>query len=461
MARLDSLWKSVDGPGTPPGLDKGRVKARVNAALDANQAERKIYMKQKLRMALIAAAAVAALTGSAFAATTGWTGLSSWFKETPTSIQDYVDSTVRSVSDENYTLTVEGMAASEDSAYLTATITALSDEAKEFLWDEHFISMDTLEVWVPAQEPDAPSGSLRPVGHGSRELEADADNSRRFALEVDALPYPVDALYVWCGYMEEGKRVKVPVTAAAPSVTVKLGASGSGVPGILSPISPDDDTLTVDEITLSPFTCRIKVQNGSDAEPNIRLRMEDGSVLTQSQLMTARSGIFNPLTNQRESSYRFKEIQDLDRIVSVIVFDMEYPLDGSKPTPVEHDPALDPITVTRMEALSEGAGFSIPVRELTEKLGGVCEWNPATGDVTCTYRDVSIVLRTGEDTALVDGKPVTMHMAPAEQDGALAADYRVFWDAWGIDGFVRREYIQNEKDPADKTIIWGDWYVIP
>lgn len=40
MARLNELWRSVDGPGVPPTLDVKRVKARVNAALDADQAER-------------------------------------------------------------------------------------------------------------------------------------------------------------------------------------------------------------------------------------------------------------------------------------------------------------------------------------------------------------------------------------------------------------------------------------
>ena len=461
MARLNELWRSVDGPGVPPGLDAKRVKARVNAALDTDQAERKIYMKQKLRMALIAAAAVAALTGTAFAATTGWNGLPSWFKGDTASVQDYVDSTVRSVSGENYTLTVEGMVADERSAYMTVTITALSDQAKEFLWDEYFISMDTLDVWVPAREPGAPANSLRPVGHGSTELKAAGENSRRFAVAVEDLPYPVDSLYVRCGYMEEGKRVKVPVASTVPSVTVELGATGSGVLGTISPINPEDDSLTIDEITLSPFVCRIRYQAGGDTEPNIRLRMADGSVLTQSQLMHSRSSSLDELTNQVESSYRFNEIQDLDSIVSVIVFDMEYPLDGSKPTPVEHDDALDPFTVTRMEKLSDKSGYSIPVRELTEKLGGACDWDPATGDVACTYRGVSIVLHAGRDTALVDGKTVELKYAPAEQDGILAADCQVFWDAWGIGSFVQRERILNGTDPADETTIWGDWYIIP
>ena len=114
-----------------------------------------------------------------------------------------------------------------------------------------------------------------------------------------------------------------------------------------------------------------------------------------------------------------------------------------------------------MEPLSDGRGYSLPVRELTEKLGGTCAWDPATGDVTCAYRDVTVVLHAGEDTALVDDEPVDLLYAPAEQSGVLAADHQLFWDAWGLDGFVQREQTRNEKDPSDVTTIWGDWYVIP
>ena len=39
-----------------------------------------------------------------------------------------------------------------------------------------------------------------------------------------------------------------------------------------------------------------------------------------------------------------------DSIYSVIIFDMEYPLDGSAPTPVEHDPSLDRRQQTRRTA---------------------------------------------------------------------------------------------------------------
>ena len=68
---MDKLWRAVDGPGAPPQVDGRRVRARVNAALDAGCPERKIYMKKKLSLVLAVAAALA-IMGTAFAAVVDW-----------------------------------------------------------------------------------------------------------------------------------------------------------------------------------------------------------------------------------------------------------------------------------------------------------------------------------------------------------------------------------------------------
>ena len=465
MARLNELWRSVDGPGVPPGLDVKRVKARVNAALDADQAERKIYMKQKLHVALIAAAAAAALTGSAFAATTGWNGLSSWFRGDTAPAQEYIHNSSQTVSDENYSMTVEGGAADDYTAYLTVTFTALSDEAKEFIHSDDFNSIDLLYVHpvreeMPADEDDLPRSFSIPY----QETESPGEDSRRFEVSLHDLSGPADAVQVWCGYMETDKRVTLPITPA-PALTLKLGVSGPGTMNYTLVKDVEENPLTISEVTISPFTCRVKGKYFAAGElyPNLRFRMADGTILTQSQMMHHQSGSDNPATGSCENLYQFYEVQALDGtgIVSIIAFDMEFPLDGSKPAPVEHDDTLDPFTAARMEKLSDQSGYSVPVRELTEKLGGTCDWDPATGSVTCVYRGVTVVLKAGDATALVDGEPVDMLEAPAEQNGVLAADWLVFKEAWNIQGFVQRENIHNEKDPTDVTTIWGDWYIIP
>ena len=388
MARLHELWRETGGPGLPPHLDVKRVKARVNAALDASHTERKIYMRQKWRIALAAGLALAAITGTAFAAATHWDMLTAWFQGDTTPGQAYVDGQARSVSDGNYTLTVEGSASDEQSIYLTLCVTALSDEAREFLHSKQFVSMDTFSVHLlpgPAgsegSSDDSPSAGPGvapevPISFSTRELASSEEDSRRFALVADTLPASVDTLRVRCGCMERGKAVDVPIVPAV-SLTVKINASGEGVLEFTSAEAVDSLSLTIREIVLSPFSCTVYGSySGGDVYPNLRFRMKDGTVLTQSQTLNPIVASLRRPSGECKYNYRFKQVQDLDSITSVIVFDREYPLDGSKSVPVQHDPALDPFTVTRMEPLSETGGYTVPVRELTEKLGAPIPGTP-------------------------------------------------------------------------------------
>lgn len=471
MARLDELWQETGGSGLPPRLGVKRVKARVNAALDASHTERKVYMKQKWRIALAAAAALALITGTAFAAAAHWDMLTAWFQGDTAPGQAYVDGQARSVSDENYTLTVEGSVADEQSVYLTVRVTALSEEAREFLHSEQFVSMDTFSVrLLPGSagsegSSDAPASSVpgdapdAVMSCATHELASPEEDSRRFALEV-GLSAPDDTLRVRCGYMDKGKAVDVPVVPAA-SLTVKINASGEGVLGDVPAEAVDSRSLTVREIVLSPFTCTVYgSRSGSDIYPNLRFRMKDGTVLTQAQALVFLSSHSSSFPGTCDYSYRFKQVQDLDNIASVIVFDREYPLDGSKSSPVEHDPALDPFTVTRMERLTEGGGYTVPVQELTEKLGGSYTWDAASQTAACTYRGVTVTLKAGSTAALIDEREVELGEAPAEQGGVLTAACGVFEDAWGIDCGLQR--VNDTSVPEDQfELIWLDWYIIP
>lgn len=465
MARLHELWRETGGPGLPPHLDSRRVKARVNAALDASQTERRRYMKQKWRVALAAGLALAAITGTAFAAAAHWDMLTVWFQGDTTPGQAYVDSQTRSVSDGNYTLTVESSAADERSIYLTLRITALSDEAKAFIRTEEFDSMDTFYVRAVSdaggseESSDAPASSVpdelpaMAFSYSAGPLECTDEDSRRYALEVATLPVS-KTLQVRCGYMEEDKTVDVPIAPAA-SLTVEVNASGEGVLFFTPSEAVDSLELTIREIVLSPFNCTVYGNSSRDIYPNIRFRMKDGAVLTLAQL-TSESSSHTSSTGRSEFNYRFKQVQDLDNIASLIVFDREYPLDGSKSVPVEHDPALDPFTVTRMERLSEGGGYTIPVRELTEKLGGTYTWDAASQTAACTYRGVTVTLKAGETAALIDEREVELGTAPAEQGGILTSDCGVFQEAWGINC-----YLQRVPKGEDGELIWHDWYIIP
>ncbi len=454
MARIDKLWRSVQGPGSPPALDSGRVKARVNAALDVGQPERNGFMKHKFGAVLLAAVLTAAITGTAFAAAQ-WDILSVWFKGDTAIGEQYLDSGVRTVSDENYSLTVEGSAADESNVYLTVSITALNDEAAAYLYSDDFINMDTFSARVsPSDGSKARVSSL-----GSHELESDVENCRRFAVDF-GFNQPVSGgrVFFRCGCMESG--VEFPF-APAPSMTVKIGASGAGIREYTPSVrEKSEEILKIREIRFTPFTCSVFIDSPlSCFRPNFFLRMKDGSVRTKSQLMDQDRGYYDEKTRSSRLDYQFIEIQNLDDIASVIVFDREYPVDGGKPVPFEHDPSLDPFTVTRMEPMGEeGSGYTVPVRELTEKLGGTCTWQ-SDGTVTCIYRDVTIVLRPGSTNVTVNGKTVATRRAPALQDGIFTADIDVFREYWGVYIRLMRTDIYDENDQYD--IIWNDWLVVP
>ena len=456
MTRLDKLWRAVEGPGAPPRLDSGRVKARVNAVLGAGPAERRIDMRKRFCFILAAAAALA-IMGTAFAAAVDWNALSAHFQGDTSLGLAYLDSEVRSVRDQNYVFAVEGSAADESNVYLVVSVTAVSDEAKAFLFSDDFNSMDTFSAYATASD----GGELWAMSLGYHELQSGLPHCRRFAVDI-GLEHAISGgtVYVRCGYMEKGKRVEVPITPAS-SVTVKIAASGTGVLKLEAEPDPASAPLTIQEITLSPFTCQMKTACTSvNIYPNIRFRMTDGSIRTQSQMLSLNSGVHSLAWTRyiSELQYQFHEIQDLNKISAVIVFDMEYPRNGSRPVPAEPDPALEPFTVTRLDPLEEGAGYSIPVRELTEKLGGTFR---ADGEqAVCTYRDVAVVLQAGSRTALVNDRAVELKQAPAMRDGVLAAPYEAFTDAWGISACVQREDGERINE-REVQLIWHDWYIVP
>lgn len=463
MNRMDELWKDMGRTDTPTAADARAVKARVHAALDADPAERKVYMRQKTRFALAAAALAVAVTGSALAVSANLDVLQAFFQGDTSPAQEYMDSTARSVSDENYTLTVESSVADENTTYLVVTVKALNEESRQFLFSKEFTGMDTFHVGTLNADGTRAEHGISGFGMGELK-EARTEDSMSWYADAD-LTGPAAFIRIRLDYMGEDKEVRVPLNPA-PSVTVEVNASGVGV---LDFETTTAGTLTVERVILTPLTCKILTADeprsrGYETNPRILFRMADGSIRTQSQMMeyTGGSSVENSehlgqddITLSRvEHDYRFKAVQDLADIRSVLVFDQEYPLDGSASTPVAHDPALDPVTVPAGTPLTKDAGYPLLVRALTETLGGTCDWDAATGNVTCVYRDVTVLLTAGSTTALVDGQPVTLLQAPAYQNGVMAADWSVFEDAWGLDGFVRRT-----KDGDDT--IWGDWYIIP
>lgn len=436
------------------------IHRRVDAALDASPQERSRHMKHKVRLTAVLIAAVVALTGTALAAASHADVLRIFFQGDISIAESYIDNTVYSVSNENYTFTVENSVADDYNVYWFIRVDALSDEATAVLNDDFFWELYTFRIRPCTAEgvPGVYSANLKEL------TEYRTETSRTWWAYAQCYGGKITSVEVDLGFLGDDKTITVPVTAA-DSITLNIGDTGlDGHPSWLSWINSSN--VTVDTITISPFSFTYQASSVSDiSRPLVLFHMKDGSWQSESQIADPYS-IGGTRVDESATkntwiyNFQFRSIQDLSQIESVVFFGRAYPLDGSAPYEIDVPEDLLPFTIERTEPLAEDAYYSLPVRALTEGLGGVCTWDSATGDVTCVYRDTTIVLHPGRDTATVNGETVELAHAPAVQNGVLAADIMPFIDAWDIYGYL---FMEDWNDDGD--IDWesecGDWYIIP
>ena len=447
---LNRLWDALTPlPGGCPMPEAKQIKRRVRAALDADPEERRLYMKQKMRFAVSLAAALALMGGSALAVAGNWNVLNAFFEGDTSAAQGLVDEQARSVSDGSFTLTVSSSASDGQTAYLLATVTGKTPEAVETLMAEDFENMDTWNydcIETETDDPPAESGGaimISSLGAGEEE-QLRTENSRTWALDAGVTEHTT-AIRLWLGVMGREYALEIPLNQAQ-SVTVDVHASGEGVP-TMSNLSGGN--LTVEQVTLSAFTCSIQGIRTSQVEPLVFFRMADGSLRTTGQMMHFTDGHTLSLEEDRcVWNYEFHQVQDLEQIRGIILFGREYPLDGSESFDVMVDEKLYPFQISLMERLSEDGGYGVPVRALCEGLGGTCVWDNATKTAVCTYRDVTIALTLGSGTALVNGAPVALENPTANQGGSLAANCGVFLDAWQIQMKAAAE------EPGGERVAW-------
>lgn len=169
--------------------------------------------------------------GSAVAATGNWEVLSAFFRGDTSPAQEYVDCTAYSVSDENYTFTVESSVADESTLYVVATVKALNEESREALFDPWFHDMDTFNFYIPLPEReeqtrgDKDSGIY--AGFGGGEVKLQSEDTRKFLLYANLSGQP-DTIELWLGPMGRERSMTIPISPA-PSVTLKLNATGEAV----------------------------------------------------------------------------------------------------------------------------------------------------------------------------------------------------------------------------------------
>lgn len=118
----------------------------------------------------------------------------------------------------------------------------------------------------------------------------------------------------------------------------------------------------------------------------------------------------------------FDRVVDLDQVESVILGDLEYPVDSSGPVPAELDESLRPFVLYYP---GWSADDQVPAAELCSRLGAGCHWDREAGTVTITYRGHTAVLTVGTEELVVDGAEEMTFGPTVERDGQVYLNWKV------------------------------------
>ena len=454
-APMRELWDDVTPLGGPcPAPRPGEVARLVNEALDADPSERRRHMRQKMRTAALLAAALLVLTGSVFAAARNWTVLDAFFGGSSEEGEALMNDQTYSVSDDNYTLTVTSSLADEAAAYLTVTVTAKTPEAAEALMSDDFENMDTWDVEVPHTEENTVAGVIMVSLSTGEEKALRTETSRTWHMELRLGSTP-ETVSIRLGAMEKDLWLEVPLTLAE-SVTVAVNAPGTGA-GAYDNAAGGPVTLRT--VTLSPLGLTLDYTYSEEARAVPAFLGTDGTLYTWSQLVSdlAKGGSSRPEgeVTAVSAKYAFRSVQDLSALEAVVFEGTAYPLDGGAPYAVDVSGLPVPFHLPLVDRIAEGYGFAVPVRALSEGLGGACTWDNDSRRAAVTFRGVTIVLTEGETTALVDGEAVEMYYAPVIRNGRMSADPGVFCDSWLLELYAVT--VDGSVELADGSA----WVVVP
>ena len=442
--------------------------ARIQRALTGGETGNRHPAGRPWRAALAAAAALALMTGTAFAVAYQTGVLEAFFQGDTSQLEPYVQTQVDSAENRDYRLTVDSTLNDGRTLYAVITVEGLNEQAAADLMSNKVIAESHREMWgqdmVDMLMEDGGSGpetfwayfvdSGESVsGMGTHELPAPSATSRSWRLQINMSDVyreqgtgPI-ALYL--NFIGRDYAVQIPT-----DVTVEVSTLPVEREVTLSPGS--GERAYVDSLELSPISLTYVGELVSDDNtPPLFFRRTDGTVVTPAQLGLSFRRMENP-QGYPIVIYQTDTPMPVEEFASVILGDTEFPLDGSAPFPAEVDEKLYPfeIGLLRYPVLDVGErNYVADVADLCQKLGAEYAWDEAAGTATATYRGVTITLTAGSATALVDGEAMELYtdctledgteqrveLPVLEEDGTVSALITVFTQSWSMDVEVERE----------------------
>lgn len=401
-----------------------RVRRRVNRALDADPAERRVHMKQAYKKGICAALIAACLLTGAFAAVIKMDVWREWFPDGTGDLE--INTEKQSIDNGDIQLTLEESIADGSATYVVFSLHALTEEGAEQLdrmaqganggqtpeeqayEPEQFFSLATEDIG---------GNKATDIGGGrfswmSRLLE---DRSQSGELYFQATAVGGNDIYLTLRGTDD--RLYIPTSTHAQTVDLLFDN--------LTVTIPNGAHVTFYSLRLTSlgYALDYRFSDATDAskifwpEYMIFFLMDDGSIRS--------------LAQQAGGSYdgSWAEVLDLDTVEAVILNDTAYYLDGSAPEPYplpeEHRIIrLEPAPVFPVPTDDGGTVIlpGIPARALLEPFGGTVEYDAATKTAVLRHRDYTCMVTVGSPVVQFgDGQSLTYPMPSVAEivDGTL------------------------------------------
>lgn len=401
--------------------------------------------KRNWRMAAALAAAAVLMTGSAFAVAYRAGVLDVFFQGDTSQLESYVQTAVASAENQDYRLTVDSAVCDSQSLYAVITVEGRNDQAVEALKSNKVIAESHQAVWGQEMVDSLmASGSAGPEtfwaafadsgvstsGIQYQTLPAPSDTSRSWRVKISRMDADrqigTGPILFWLGFMGKEYAVEIPTDTAMETLQLSIDRD-------VEPQSPDGPMVFVQSLELSPVSLSYvgtywDAQRDADNPPLIFFRMKDGQIATQMQLgytFLDHATRIDPDDVLFQVQYQTDTPVDLDQVVSILLGDVEFPLDGSDPFPADVPENLYPFHCTEIIP-GENQFFRFPVEELCQKLGADYQWDETTQTATATYRGVTLTMTVGQSCYQVNGETVELTYKVRTDPTSKDSDYQVY-----------------------------------
>lgn len=400
--------------------------------------------RRNWRVAAALAAAAVLMTGSAFAVAYRAGVLDVFFQGDTSQLEPYVQTAVASAENQDYRLTVDSAVCDSQSLYAVITVEGRTDQAVEALKSNQVIAESHRALWGQEMVDSLmASGSAGPEtfwaafadsgvstsGIQYQTLPAPSDTSRSWQVKISRMDadHQMDSgsILFWLGFMGKEYAVEIPTDTAMETIQLSIDRD-------VQPQYPDGPTVFVQSLELSPVSLSYvgtywDAQRDADNPPLVFFRMKDGQIATQMQLGYHWYGAGKIKESDRLYQVRYQTDTpvDLDQVASIILGDMEFPLDGSDPFPADVPENLYPFPCTEIIP-GENQFFRFPVEELCQKLGADYRWDKATQTATATYRGVTLTMTVGESCYQANGETVELSYKVRTDPTSKDSDYQVY-----------------------------------